>query len=307
MGKELTKLFIQEDERRLMNENAKKAENEEHQNDIYDETRRMLELRESARNKQKSKINVKKKVRDSLLSEAILNLYDKSLGNKVIYNKNNDIMKRNLVNTFIKEESSLNLLENFGSTSYLLSETSRVVNKYTDIIVEKCGKNESIDMINIEPDDKDNFFDDLEAIDDNEEVAAAIRMRVNSAVEQFMNDNIKQKAEIKDIIDTAQIRADASKKDEVKESYSIQAKSKISDLTNKRIKSIFECMVYNVAESSLINESMRNIYTKQNKLDMDLIVESCEVLYTFLEMINTAKMKRINENYIYETLEGLKS
>ena len=66
-------------------------------------------------------------------------------------------------------------------------------------------------------------------------------------------------------------------------------------------------MVYNVAESSLINESMRNIYTKQNKLDMDLIVESCEVLYTFLEMINTAKMKRINENYIYETLEGLKS
>ena len=307
MGKELTKLFIQEDERRLMNENTKKAENEEHQNDIYDETRRMLELRESAKNKQKSKINVKKKVRDSLLSEAILNLYDKSLGNKVIYNKNNDIMKRNLVNTFIKEESSLNLLENFGSTSYLLSETSRVVNKYTDIIVEKCGKNESIDMINIEPDDKDNFFDDLEAIDDNEEVAAAIRMRVNSAVEQFMNDNIKQKAEIKDIIDTAQIRADASKKDEVKESYSIQAKSKISDLTNKRIKSIFECMVYNVAESSLINESMRNIYTKQNKLDMDLIVESCEVLYTFLEMINTAKMKRINENYIYETLEGLKS
>lgn len=306
MGKELTKLFIENNERRLISENTKKAEMQEEQDKKYDETRRIMELKEMAEKKQNSKTNIRKKVRDGLLSEAMIKLYDKSLGNKMIYNKNNDIMKRNLVNNFITEESSLNLLENFGSRSYLLSETARVINKYTNIIVEKC-KNETIDMVNIEPDDKDNFFDELDSIEDNEEVAAAIRMRVNSAVEQFMDDNIKQKAEMKEIIDNAQTRANAAKKDEVKESYNIQAKSQISDLTSKRIKSIFECMVYNVAESSLINESMKNIYAKNNKLDMDLIVETCEVLYTFLEMINTSKMKRINEKYIYESLQGLKS
>lgn len=306
MGKELTKLFIENNERRLISENTKKAEMQEEQDKKYDETRRIMELKEMAEKRQNSKTNIRKKVRDGLLSEAMIKLYDKSLGNKMIYNKNNDIMKRNLVNNFITEESSLNLLENFGTRSYLLSETARVINKYTNIIVEKC-KNETIDMVNIEPDDKDNFFDELDSIEDNEEVAAAIRMRVNSAVEQFMDDNIKQKAEMKEIIDNAQTRANAAKKDEVKESYNIQAKSQISDLTSKRIKSIFECMVYNVAESSLINESMKNIYAKNNKLDMDLIVETCEVLYTFLEMINTSKMKRINEKYIYESLQGLKS
>ena len=257
-------------------------------------------------NKLKVEREYKKFILDTkktLLSECIYSLMDRSIGyqhDKV----RADVIKRNLVNNFIEEQGVDNLLSRFRTESFLLSEYARIVNKYTNIITEKCNK-ENTDTFVVDQEDKDKFFDELD-MEDADEVATAIKIRVSDSVDQFVDSNIKQKEELKEILTQSKERIEASKNEEVKESFNILAKKRMTEVREKRRTNIFEAMVFSLAEASMNNEDLKAIYTKDGKLDMDSIVENCTIMYSFLETINSAKMINVNEAYIKSILAELK-
>lgn len=257
-------------------------------------------------NKLKVEREYKKFILDTkktLLSECIYSLMDRSIGyqhDKV----RADVIKRNLVNNFIEEQGVDNLLSRFRTESFLLSEYARIVNKYTNIITEKCNK-ENTDTFVVDQEDKDKFFDELD-MEDADEVATAIKIRVSDSVDQFVDSNIKQKEELKEILTQSKERIEASKNEEVKESFNILAKKRMTEVREKRRTNIFEAMVFSLAEASMKNEDLKAIYTKDGKLDIDSIVENCTIMYSFLETINSAKMINVNEAYIKNILAELK-
>lgn len=266
-------------------------------------TENVFQLRE---NKLKVEREYKKFITDTkktLLSECIYSLMDKSIG----YQQDKvraDVIKRNLVNNFIEEQGVDILLSKFKTETFLLSEYARIVNKYTSIITEKCDK-ENTDTFVVDQEDKDKFFDELD-MEDADEVASAIRIRVSDSVDEFVYANIKQKEELKEVLTKSKEKIDSSKTEEVKESFNILAKRRMSEIREKRKMNIFESMVFSLAEASMKNEELKNIYSVNGKLDMDSIVENCTIMYSFLETLNSAKMMKIDESYLKSVLEQLK-
>lgn len=301
-SKEYLELYFQEQER---TKKDRKLALEAEQTDKYiNEIEEYYNIREAGCNKANNKKKQIKKLKESLLSEAIYNIYNKALGAIQLEDSSSAAIKRTLVNNFIHEQDVDVLLNTFRTKSYLLSEMSRVVSEYTDIIVEKCEE-EGKDEIDIDSELRSDFYDELNT-EDAEEIAGIIRARVSNSVDEFIQSNMNDRLEIKEILRATQEKIDSTRNEEIRESFEYMGKKAIAEIRSKRIKNVFEAMVYNISESAMKNEEMKKIYFKDNSLDMDSIVEKCELMYTFLETINTCKMARVNESYINNVLKGLR-
>lgn len=244
-----------------------------------------------------------KDTKKSLLSECMYTLMNKACG----YQQNPvqaDIIKRNLVDNYIEEQGVDRIISSFKSKTFMLSEFARIIESTTKAVLEKADKNDT-DTFTIEQEEKDKFFDELN-FDDVDEVSTAIRKRVSDAVDEFMYSNIKQKEELKEILTASKEKMDASRNEEVRESYNLLAKKAITNLKAKRKVNIFESMVISLAEASLKNDNLKELYAKDNKLDMDSIVENVTIMYTFLETLNSAQIHNVNETYISDVLKELK-
>lgn len=267
------------------------------------ETQNVYELRENKLKVEREYNKFISETKKSLLTECIYTLMDKACG----YQSNPvqaDVIKRNIVDNYINEQGTNALLSSFRTKTFMLSEFARIIDKYTNIIVEKADKCNP-DTFVIDQEDRDNFFDELK-FDDVDEVAAAIKTRVSNSIDEFVNSNIKQKEELKEILKTSKEKIDSTYKEEVKESYDLLAKKAMTNIRERKVTNVFESMVFSLAQASLKNESLKEIYAKNNKLDMDSIVENVTIMYSFLETLNSAQIHRVNESYIQEVLESLK-
>lgn len=281
----------------------KEASEMESYNKQHLETQNVYELRENKLKVEREYNKFISETKKSLLTECIYTLMDKACG----YQSNpiqSDIIKRNIVDNYINEQGINTLLSSFKTKTFMLSEFARIVNKYTDIIVEKADKNDP-DTFIIDQEDRDNFFDELK-FDDVDEVAAAIKTRVSNSIDEFVNSNIKQKEELKEILKNSKEKIDNANNNEVRESYDLLAKKAMTNIREKKVTNVFESMVLSLAQASLKNEELKKIYTENNKLDMDSIVENVTIMYSFLETLNSAQIHKVNESYIQEVLESLK-
>jgi len=267
---------------------------------IVEETRKAIfETVFEAKNKKTKFFDFSSSVKKSLLAESIYKLFDMGLGIHEQSAMSNTI-KINLVNSFITENGVDRLLSEFKYKSLLLSEMSRIVTKYHKMIVEAVDASNE-DTFKIDPLIKDDFFEELD-MDNYKDVSIAIRTRVTDAVDEFIQSNIEDKQELKDAIQDAQNKILTAKTDEIKESFSQISKRKISKIRNGRKVNIFEAMVQALSKGVIQREDLRESYTNNEKLDMDKIVESCKIMYTFLETVQTAKMVNIDEEYIENIL-----
>jgi len=227
----------------------------------------------------------------------------------------------NLVNNFIEENGVETLLSNFRKNSMFLAEMAMIIDKYYEKIVYESADDDDEDNTEyfIDPDTKEDFYKDIKNIED-EEVVFAIQNRVSDAISQFINKNTEQKLEIKNILDdtvskvnpvqtNAELDAEAEEdeeidvpEDELEESFmyddSYTSMNRINDVKRSKASNVFEKMVYNMTSRVIKNEYMHEAYMKNNRPNMDAIIEGCEVLYTFLEFVNTTKMIDIDEEYI---------
>lgn len=289
----------------------KEQKNDKKKYDEYEETMNRINEVNNRKNIYHKKVRA---LKESLMYECIMDLFNKSLGTQ-IPDEMNENLKKNLVTKFIKEQGVESLLGRFHTKNYLLSEYYRMTNKYTDLMLEDKKDEDSDDediAIDVNLDFDDDFLDDLKS-DDIEDVADEIKHRVCMAIDDFVEKNTKDQDKLKDIIqDTQNTIAKKNKKEEskedkeeMKEAYEYIAKGKMNNIQSRR-KGIFESMVTNIANASFKNPALKHIYNEGAGLDVESIVENTKVIYTFLEMLNTTKMTDVNEQYITEMLDSFK-
>lgn len=253
---------------------------------------------------QQFKINVK----NTLLTEALLCLVNSCMDRTLIQEEYTQKLSRQLVSNFVLEESATRLLSRFKSTSYLLSEFAYLCNKYTDIITEKADKKDP-SSFKIKDEDKKKFFKDLDKTNTDLTVST-IRSRVMSATQNFIDSNTKDKMKIKEILQSAKdkIEKTKDKKDaeKLQEAYVAESKRKITNIRASKTKSVFEAMVYAMSEQAFKNDDAKQVFVENSSLNMDKIVEHCEVMYTFLETLDTIKAINVNEAYIEQMIKDIK-
>ena len=64
-------------------------------------------------------------------------------------------------------------------------------------------------------------------------------------------------------------------------------------------------MIHNMSKAALVNESANRVFVEDSKLNMDKIVEHCEVLYTFLTTLDSCKLINVDEQYIENMLKDM--
>lgn len=263
----------------------------------------LVNMKESANAKMRGYNKFVQDTKTTLLAECLLAFTENASGYQ--HNKAQaSIIQRNLVNQFINENGVDKLLNSMKDKTYVLSEMSRVIEKYTNIVLEKVDKDKP-ETYFIIPEDRDAFFKELDT-DDNEEVASMIKIRVSDALDQFVQSNIKQKEELREILVQSKERIDAAKSEEVRESFNNLSKQAIVTLKEKKVKSVLEMMIAGMVKNTLKDKELSSVYMNEGTLDMDAIVENATTMYAFLETVNTIKIIDVDSKYIESVLNELK-
>ena len=268
-----------------------------------------LEYQQSINKTANAKREFLQNVKNSLLSECIFKLYKDSTVAPLT--ESDKVIARNLVNKFVLENGAGELLLNFKHKNLLLSEFSRITNKYYQRILEECD-DESSDPskagkareFSIDDKTKEDFFTELEDID-TEDASKLIKERVSDAVSEFIDNNENQKLEYEDIIKSAQDRIAGTTNESYAESYTNQAKRTINEMRLNAKKNIFHYMVESLCKNTFKNDKLKTKYLNESTLNMDNIVNDSMLIYNMLEMVSTTNMVNVNEEYMRDYVKSL--
>ena len=265
-------------------------------------------------------IDFKKKVTDAFLVEGLTILVDNCVDPILIKEEYNQKLVRQLVSAFVNENGSINLLNKMKKTSYLMSEMAYITECTIQSVLEKADKNNT-ETFKIEQKDKDEFYKKLSKVDVDESIDK-ITSRVKGQVNEFVTNNMEEKAQLgealkkteKKVADTKEKLKekanDEKAKDQaqkIEEGYIELGKRRAVDIRENRTKNVFEHMVYNLAKTAMLNESAGQVFIKDSRLDMDKIVEHCEVLCTFITTLDSTKLINLDESYIDQMLKDMKN
>lgn len=215
-------------------------------------------------------------------------------------------VRKRFINKMIKEAGVENLLLEYKTKTLLLSEFTRLVNKYTDIIMESAVKSDDGE-IQLDIDARANEM--IDEIDKDEIVrcSEAIRARVANAYSEFVKDNSTDKAKIDAILDKAQENINTTTNESMIEEYNRQVKVSINNVKTRRPKSIFESMVAGVNKVAIKDAVLNESFVSDKQKAMETVVESAKSMYTFLEMVNTLQLQDVNKQYIENVLSQIEA
>lgn len=253
----------------------------------------------------------KDKVSKAFITEALTGLLEECIGGTVQsdYTKN---LSRQLVSNFVNEEGSRNLLNKMKRTSYLMSELAYVCENTINAVLEKANKKDN-DTLKITSYEKDNFYKDLSKVNADKAINT-IKDRVMDSTREFVDTNTKDKMKIQDALEKTKEKVDKVKeksrtsdeaKDSIQEQYINDCNRRITDIKSSKTKNVFECMVYSLSRTSLTNDEAKSVFVENATINMDKILEHCEVMYTFLTMLDSCKLINVDEAYIENVLKDL--
>lgn len=264
-------------------------------------------------------IDFKKKVTDAYVVEGLTILVDNCVSPVLIREEYNQKLVRQLVSSFVNEAGSINLLNKFKRTSYLMSEMAYIIESQIQAVLEKSDKDNS-ETFKIDKKDKDKFYEKLSKVDVNDSIDR-ITNRVREQTTDFVNANMKEKAQLSESLSKTQKKVEDNKAklsekansnkakeqaEKLEEAYISMGKRKAVDIRESRTKNVFEHMVYNLAKTAIVNENANKVFVKDSRLDMDKIVEHCEVLCTFVTTLDSLKIINVDESYIENMLADMK-
>lgn len=264
-------------------------------------------------------IDFKKKVTDAYVVEGLTILVDNCVNPVLIREEYNQRLVRQLVSSFVNEEGSMKLLNKFKRTSYLMSEMAYIIESQIQTVLEKSDKDNS-ETFKIDKKDKDKFYEKLSKVDVNDSIDK-ITNRVREQTTDFVNANMKEKAQLSESLSKTQKKVEDNKAklsekansnkakeqaEKLEEAYINMGKRRAVDIRESRTKNVFEHMVYNLAKTAIVNEDANKVFVKDSRLDMDKIVEHCEVLCTFVTALDSLKIINVNESYIENMLADMK-
>lgn len=252
----------------------------------------------------------KNNTRDVFLFEALYTTLDRSIsGSSHIYIQP---LMRAMVKNYITESGGTECVLNKMRTKTLfLSEMCRIVEKYSDMVNEAVEGSDA-DNLTIPSDIKDSFYDELDKteIDD---VTQEIRNRVSDSVNNFIDQNAKNKEEIEEIISKAndakanssdQLDTDEDRSAEIKESYDHNANKKINKVLNSN-KSVLSYFVEAVSLATMKDKQLLEESSTNGQIDYDKVMDKAGTMYTMLEMLNTTKLEKVDAAYIKDIIDNL--
>ena len=246
-------------------------------------------------------------VRNYLVSEAVNSILSKVLEEKSTADKE---YGKVLCEHFVDEMGSFNLIKRFEKESCVLAEMALLIKESYDNIMCKIDKNDELTFC-IKQSDKKSFYDNLEGLD-TDKIVEKINARTCDAAAEFVQNNINDKLDMEELANKTKekidnIKADsAEKKDSFVKEYTMYAKSKLES-AKLRKKNIYEQMVLEVSTNIMKNEELLPKFINESgKLNMESVVDKVDVMYRFLETVNTARIYNVNESYIKSVLKSIK-
>ena len=249
-------------------------------------------------------------VKNALLENLLNGLFNDSLGlTASTLSEDTKLFNRSLISNFIMEEGTEEILDRMKSTSRFTSEMASIIESKAEEIMDSVDPDDPT-TYTVDSEEQINFYENIDCKDDIKDLTDIIKMRVSRATEEFIEKNIADKMDIKDIMATTKdnidsIRSGDQDTDEaIAKEATIRMKRAIAE-TAKRPHNIYEQMVINLTEQVLNNEALKEKFTVNKKLDMDSIVERANSFYTLLETVNTLKIKKLDEDEIMKLI-GMK-
>lgn len=229
-------------------------------------------------------------VKEEFLGECVYSIFNESLTIFDRKNEKQELVKRALIKNFIEEQGVNNLLNKFKNKNVLLSEFAFICNKAVDAVIESTNVYNK-NSWTVDQDIKDKFTADLQNCNSREAIIT-ITDRVADAETEFVNDNIRKKIEIDEILQSKKEKLDAieNKPEEVKESVAAGFDRKIKAVKNKFTTSVYQTIAESMTKNALTDKELQNIYIKEGKLDMKTLLEDAGIMYTFLESLYTTEM-----------------
>lgn len=282
-----------------------KSINEFNQHIVEEENQKM------AFNKSVDKLfEFKANVKKSLIKKMLMELCVGSIPN---YTHREYSICENLIENYISEVGETTLLKNmrFSENGFLRTCWSEI-NSHYKTITEDATRDE--DTQYIDSGSLDDFWKDVDNIEDVDDITSLIRMRVSNAEENFVNRNQQDKENVKTVLkqtaDRVQMAKDTNDNDyaeSVEESETRIAKDKIYKIQHEGYRSVFDRMVRNLSEAAVKNKDAKGSLIDENgKLNMDSIVESARCMYSLLETIGTIQLEKVDNKYIEDTLKSIK-
>lgn len=291
---------------------AKNNEIVENQRKIYTES--VLDTKTKFNNNYNRYANFIDDTYKMFMAESFYTIFSESVPIEYKMDKSSEGFMRSMVYDFINENGVYDVLNKMKYKSPYLSNLYNAIAEATEEIKEENKFDPSQDKeYEISTSVIEKFVDDTK---DRDEIVNIISKKVADAIEEFVKQNQKDHEKIKELSQAASDKIDEEREkidnkdlsedemNELEESYTIVAKSQLAKIRN-RPRSVLESMVINVGESVLKDERLKDKYTIEGHVDMDKIMGKCVMFYTFLEMVNTINLERVDEEYINSFLNAL--
>ena len=245
-------------------------------------------------------------IRTSLLTEALYKLFTESMTEEIKEDPVNRNIMRSIVSSYVNENGYYDIMNRMKTASTTMSSIYKTITESSEAILEDVVK-DNPDTFTIDMDDKDEFFQQLD-YNDTASIGDAIKDRVSNSIEDFVTANTKDHEDITQALKHAQEKIDniPPESENLKEYYQMKTKRQINEINNGS-KGVFHSMVAAMSEGVMKDKKSHAEFINEGHLDMNKIVDRVRIMYTFMEMLNTARIDNINESYIAEVIEGLKN
>lgn len=215
---------------------------------------------------------------------------------------------RNCCTAFVKEEGVNNILKRCKSTLFL-NEFMNIVEETHKEVVHGAAENEDDDFA-ISNSVMQKYYDKLRTLNYGP-MCNTIINRVTEAEKEFIEDNIKDRERIEDATEKAaeKIKNVRSRyedtEEKIKEEYTLMLNKELNNISQNRTRNILESIIKRLGKSAVDSNSERFLM-ESGKLDSEKVIETGEVMYTFLEMVNTCNFKPVTMDYLGSVLKSIK-
>lgn len=247
----------------------------------------------------------KESVTAALLGESIYYVFSKAMDKTLMEQTNVTGIMRAMVGDFIKEDAN-SILSSMRTKNVTLSEMYNLITSTQAKLFGEGGTvvKDDISSYRIGPEIKSAFFDQLDNMDISE-IEDAIRERVSDSMNEFIEKNKQDHDAIMNCLQATKDKMDTTKDETVKESYQALSRRKIAKIRNRK-KGVFESMVDAMCESVMKNDELKEEFTESGKLNVPKIVDRIQIMYTFIETVNTMNLYKVDEAYMQDLIESLR-
>ena len=288
------------------------TEKTESQKNLEKESKKEMEQYKNSKEYQrkesiKERTEFKNKLKSYLMESWLNYVFEHSLGNrKSVLSEDVLNLNKSLIKTFVNEEGVDSLLTTMSYKSNLLAEVAKYINEAVEEELKEYDKEDIAPTINA--DLQNNLYDKLDGSQDFEEISDTIRERVSLATQNFIQKNMVDKLDIKEIMNNTKERlsavrtGDDEKDEQISHEQTVKMKRAIKEINN-RPHSIFEQLVINLTEQVISDPKIKEKFTTESgRLDMDGIVDRSISMYTMLEMVNALQLKDMDHEYIQSVI-----